>query len=538
VDQEVDGSTPSGCIFNHIQGLNMARRAQARLPRGFRDIFSDDYKLRREMLDKIQAIYESYGFEPLETPAVEFVETLGKFLPESDQPDEGIFAFQVDQMWHALRYDLTAPLSRIMAMNKDIPLPFRRYQVGPVWRLEKPGPGRYREFYQFDIDTVGSALMACDAEICMVLADSIEALGFGRDEYVIKVSNRKILDGLIDSIMKKSGSDRSKKQITEWFKARHNNVKDNKIEITPELEHEHKLDIMRTIDKLDRIDIEGITQLLQKGRRDDTGDFKSGCFLTEDQIAPIISFLKLDCSSRAKYLEGIGKLELSEIGREGLKELRDIDEFLSGAGYDENRIVFDTRIVRGLSYYTGPVYEIFLTIETTDGKGKPVQFGSVGGGGRYDDLVMRFTGQKMPATGASIGVDRLLLAYKNKVQGMPKTAAQVLVTVMDRPRLADYQQMAAELRQAGIITELYLGKKNIGAQTKYADQRGIHVVIIAGEDEFKAGEVTLKDLKLGAELAGDITNRDEWRKGQPAQMQVKRTELVAAVNGILEKYRQ
>jgi len=511
----------------------MAKRAKARLPRGFRDIFSEDYKLRQQMLDKIQAVYESYGFEPLETPAVEFVETLGKFLPESDQPDEGIFAFQVDQMWHALRYDLTAPLSRIMAMKKDIPLPFRRYQVGPVWRIEKPGPGRYREFYQFDIDTVGSGLMACDAEICMVLSDSLEALGFDRGEYVIKVSNRKILDGLIDIIMEKSGSDQSENQITEWFKARHNNVKDNKIEITPELEHEHKLDIMRTIDKLDRIGIEGVIQLLQKGRKDDTGDFKSGCFLTDNQVAPIVAFLKLDCSNRAKYLDGVGKLDLGEVGQEGLKELREIDEFLIGASYDENRIVFDTRIVRGLSYYTGPVYEIFLTTETTDDKGKPTQFGSVGGGGRYDDLVMRFTGQKMAATGASIGVDRLLFAYKSKVVDSPKTATQVLVTVMDRPRLADYQQMAAELREAGIITELYLGKKGIGAQTKYADQRGIPVAVIAGEDEFKAGEVTLKDLKLGAELASGITDRDEWRKGQPAQMQVKRAELVAAVKGIL-----
>jgi len=518
--------------------LNMAKLAQARLPRGFRDIFSDDYKLRREMIDKIRAIYESYGFEPLETPAVEFVETLGKFLPESDQPDQGIFAFQVDQMWHALRYEFTASLSRIMAMYNDIPRPFRRYQVGPVWRLEKPGPGRFREFYQFDVDTVGSPLMACDAEICMVLADSIEALGFNRDEYVIKVSNRKILDGLIDIIMGKSGSDQSKKQVTEWFKARHNNVKDNKIEVTPELEHEHKLDIMRTIDKLDRIGIEGITQLLQKGRRDDTGDFKSGCFLTDDQITPIIAFLKLDCSSRAKYLEGVAKLELAEIGREGLDELREINVFLSGAGYDENRIVFDTQIVRGLSYYTGPVYEIFLKIETTDDQGKPVQFGSVGGGGRYDNLVMRFTGQKMPATGASIGVDRLLLAYKNKVQDTPKTATQVLVTVMDRPRLAEYQQMANELRQAGIPTELFLGKKGIGAQTKYADQRGIPIAVIAGEDEFTAGVVTLKDLKLGAELASDITDRDDWRKGQPAQIQVKRSELIPAVKGILERNRK
>jgi histidyl-tRNA synthetase len=531
-DQKAGGSNPPIAFI--FPRYNMTKRAQARLPRGFRDIFSEDYKLRRQMLDKIRAVYESYGFEPLETPAVEFAESLGKFLPESDRPDAGIFAFNPEDQWLALRYDLTAPLSRMVAMYKEIPRPFRRYQFGPVWRLEKPGPGRYREFYQFDIDTVGTDSMAADAEICMAMCDSLETLGFQKGEYVIKVNNRKILDDVIDSALKCSGKEDRQNQILDWAKARSKTRdSDLPIKVTPQLELEHKMDIMRCIDKQGRIDLEGINQLLQQGRKDETGDFKSGCFLTIDQMKPIMDFLNLDCSSREKFLSGVSKIVMGNIGREGLKELEEIDQILGDTGYGDDRICFDTQIVRGLTYYTGPVYEVFLTIETTDEKGRPIQFGSVGGGGRYDNLVERFTGQKIAATGASIGVDRLLMAYKNRAKKDSKTTTQVLVTVMDRPRLADYQKMAQELRQAGISAELYLGKKGIGAQTKYADKRGIPVAVIAGEDEFDKGE----DLWLGSELAEKISERDKWRKDQPAQIQVPRAKLVEGVRGILGRYR-
>jgi len=514
----------------------MPKKAKARLPRGFRDIFSDDYKTRQEMIQIIQQVYESYGFEPLDSPAVEFVETLGKYLPESDQPDAGIFAINLEDQWHALRYDLTAPLSRIMAMYAELPRPFRRYQVGPVWRVEKPGPGRYREFYQFDIDTVGSNLMATDAEICMVLCDSLEALGFGRGEYIIKMNNRKVLDGLIDIAIESAGSDEHESQVKQWLKGRSKETDINKLEVTPELIHEHRLDIMRSIDKLDRIGIGGISQLLKEGRKDETGDFKSGCFLSEAQIDPIMQFLKLDCSTRTKYLDGVESLNLGETGIQGIKELKEIDDFLTAAGFGDDRIVFDAQIVRGLAYYTGPVYEALLTIETVDDKGKPAQFGSVGGGGRYDDLVKRFTGQVMAATGASIGLDRLMFAYKQRRQPNPDDGVQVLVTAMDWSRLGDYQKMADELRKAGLRVELYMGKKGIGAQTKHADKRGITVAVIAGEDEFEQGVVTLKDLKLGSQLADKITDRDEWRKDQPAQVQVYRAGLVDSVKEILARY--
>ena len=516
----------------------MAKRATARLPRGFRDIFSGDYRLRQKMIDTIRAVYESYGFEPLETPAIEFVETLGKFLPESDQPDAGIFAFNPEDQWLALRYDLTAPLSRIVAMYKELPRPFRRYQVGPIWRLEKPGPGRYREFYQFDIDIVGSGLMAADAEICQVMADSLAALGFKTGDYIIKVNNRKLLDGIIETALAESSIVERGQQISAWAKARFgdSDLATGDTSLIPQRLNEHKLDIMRCIDKQDRIGLDGVIQLLQNGRLDETGDFKSGCFLDDKQVAAVLDFLKLPTGNRRDFLKNAAELELGDIGQEGLVELAEIDEFLAEAGYGDDRVTFDPNIVRGLGYYTGPVYEALLTVEITDEKGRPVQVGSVGGGGRYDNLVERFTGQTIMAAGASIGIDRLLLAYRKKAGVYSHGATAVLVTVMDRSKMGQYQKMAAEIRQAGIATELYLGKKGIGAQTKHADKRGIIVAVIAGEDEFAKGEVTLKDLRLGAQLADQITDRDTWRKDQPAQVQVKRENLVDAVKEILARY--
>jgi histidyl-tRNA synthetase len=491
------------------------------------------------MINTIQRVYESYGFEPLETPAVEFVETLGKFLPESDQPDAGIFSFNPENQWLALRYDLTAPLSRIVAMYKELPKPFRRYQVGPVWRLEKPGPGRYREFYQFDIDTVGTGLIAADAEICMILCDSFEALGFECGEYIVKSNNRKIVDGIIESALKSSSVDNYKNQICKWANAKFekSNETYDTSNVTPQLEHQYKLDIIRCLDKQDRVGLDGVIMLLKTGRKDETSDFKSGCFLDDKQISLITDFLKLDCESRSNFLKGASNLEMSEIGKEGLRELEEFDKFLTDSGYNDDKIRFDPNVVRGLDYYTGPVYEALLTIDALDEKGRRIQFGSIGGGGRYDNLVERFTGQKIMAAGASIGIDRLLVAFKERIKEQYKTATSVLVTVMDRPRLAEYQKIAAELRQADISTELYIGKKGIGVQTKYADKRGITVAVIAGEDEFNNNEVTLKDLRLGSKLATEITDRDKWRIDQPAQIQISRDKLIEGVKDILNRYK-
>jgi len=462
------------------------------------------------MLDSIREIYELYGFAPLETPAVEFVETLGKFLPESHTPDGGIFSFQnEDDEWIALRYDLTASLSRVFAQHKDLQRPFRRYQVGPVWRLEKPGPDHFREFYQFDFDTVGSKSMMADAEGCCVLCDALENIGISRGKYVIKVNNRKVLNGVLET----SGIGL----------------------IDTSTDNSLAMNVLRSIDKYDRIGLDGVRELLTSGRKDASGDVMKGLELSADKIEPIMKYLRVSAENRKSICDQLEQIVGdSNIGRQGIEELREIDENLSCLGYQEDRIVFDPTVVRGLGYYTGPVYEAVLTFEVKDEKGRVKTFGSIGGGGRYDDLVKRFTGQEVPATGASIGVDRLLAALKiiGNVEEQ-STSTQVLVATMDKSHLLDYQLIAKELRDAGINTELYTGNKGIGGQFKYADKCKIPLVVVAGEDEFSAGELQIKDLDAGSELAKEVMDRETWRKDRPAQFAVRRENLVSKIRETL-----
>ncbi|HKS42333.1 MAG TPA: histidine--tRNA ligase [Blastocatellia bacterium] len=481
-----------------------------RLPKGLRDTFANDVLARRHTIDKIRRVYENYGFAPLETSAIEYVETLGKFLPESSTPAGGIFAFQdEDNSWLALRYDLTAPLSRIFSeYRKEIPQPFRRYQVGLVWRNEKPGPGRFREFYQFDIDTVGTPSMAADAEVCCVLADALEALDIARGDYIIKVNNRKALNGVLEVVG-----------------------------ISPD-DEDTSLGVLRAIDKLDRLGLSAIRELLGKGRVDESGDFMKGANLREEQIQLIVDLLSVNEKLRSAVCDRFQSLvQGSAVGEEGVAELREIDRFLSAVGYGEDRVVFDPTVVRGLAYYTGPVVEAALTFETTDETGQKKQFGSVAGGGRYDYLVERFIGEKVPATGASIGVDRLLAALKQlgKLSGI-ESSAPVVITVMDRNYILEYEKMAFQLRNAGIPAEMYLGSGGFKKQLQYADDRGSVVAVIAGSREFEAGEVSLKDLRLGRELSKNITDRAAWSKEQPAQITVSMSNLVEEVRGILNRY--
>ena len=481
-----------------------------RLPKGLRDTFAHAVLARRHTIDKIRKVYENYGFAPLETSAIEYVETLGKFLPESSTPAGGIFAFQdEDSSWLALRYDLTAPLSRIFSeYRKEIPQPFRRYQVGLVWRNEKPGPGRFREFYQFDIDTVGSPSMAADAEVCCVLADALEALDIARGDYIIKVNNRKALNGVLEVVG-----------------------------ISPD-DEDTSLGVLRAIDKLDRLGLSAVRELLGKGRTDESGDFMKGANLREEQIQPIVDLLSVNEKLRSEVCDRFQSLvQGSAVGEEGVAELREIDRFLSAVGYGEDRVVFDPTVVRGLAYYTGPVVEAALTFETVDETGQKRQFGSVAGGGRYDYLVERFVGEKVPATGASIGVDRLLAALKQlgKLSGI-ESSAPVVITVMDRNYILEYEKMAFQLRNAGIPAEMYLGSGGFKKQLQYADDRGSVVAVIAGSREFEAGEVSLKDLRLGRELSKNITDRAAWSKEQPAQITVSMSNLVEEVRGILNRY--
>jgi len=532
-------------------------RPKAETPRGFRDYFGTEVTQRAEMLAKIAGVYHRYGFDALESAGVEKVEALGKFLPDVDRPNEGVFAWQEDAEadkpgdWLALRYDLTAPLARVYAQHRnDLPTPYRRYAMGPVWRNEKPGPGRYRQFYQCDADTVGAASVAADAEICAMLADCLEEVGIERGDYIVRVNNRKVLNGVLE-VAGLSGDDK---------------------------EAERGI-VLRAIDKLDRLGVDGVRALLGAGRKDESGDFTDGAGLDDAQISVVMrfvdaerivskrledvsSFKDLMVKDRAMfgdaalpsddrrlpsktaqglrnfvvvgYLEEI--VESSKVGLEGINELASIIQLLNAQGYDSDRIVIDPSVVRGLGYYTGPVYEAELTFEIKDEKGYPRNFGSVAGGGRYDDLVKRFTGEVVPATGVSIGVDRLLAALHAKGRMDTQAQGPVVVTVMDKSRMAEYQAMVAELRTAGIRAEVYLGNpKNFGNQLKYADKRGSPVAVIAGGTEFDAGVLQIKDLVLGAKMAENAT-LEEWRD-RPSQYEVPRGDLVGRVREILELYR-
>jgi histidyl-tRNA synthetase len=491
----------------------------ARLPKGFLDTSAEDIRATHRMLETIRQVYERYGFEPLETPAIEYTDALGKFLPDQDRPNEGVFSFQdEDEQWLSLRYDLTAPLARYVAENFErLPKPFRRYQVGPVWRNEKPGPGRFRQFTQFDADTVGTDNIAADAEICMLAADTLEALGIKRGDYVIKVSNRKILDGVMDAI----GLDEESNSGT-------------------------RLTVLRAIDKLDRLGIDGVRALLGKGREDESGDFTRGAGLGEDQIGEITKLLNIrnfghvwDGSNRESALAWqTSAFYLNATFKAGISELQGMAHLTDAAGYDTRRILFDSSVVRGLEYYTGPVFEAEITVPVVNEDGQTVRFGSVGGGGRYDGLVERFTGQKVPATGFSIGVSRLqaALAAINKDKSA-LAEGPVVVLVMEKDRLGDYQRMAQVLRAAGIRAEMYLGTAGMKAQMKYADRRGSPCVVIQGGDERAKGEVQIKDLIEGAKAAATIKDSKEWREGRPAQFSVKEDELVAKVRDVLARHK-
>jgi histidyl-tRNA synthetase len=485
------------------------RRPRAETPKGFRDYFGAEVLARSAMLARITEVYRLHGFDPLESPAVETVEALGKFLPDIDRPNEGVFAWQdEDETWLALRYDLTAPLARVYAEHRlALPTPYRRYAVGPVWRNEKPGPGRFRQFYQCDADTVGSASPAADAEMAAMTADVLEAVGIARGDYVVRINSRRVLNGVMEAAgIGDPGAHARARGI-----------------------------VLRAVDKLDRLGPEGVRALLGPGRKDESGDLTEGAGLPDEAADIVLAFTearRADASATLARLREI--VGLSEEGRAGIDELEAIAALLDAQGYGTDRVLLDPSVVRGLGYYTGAVYEAELTFEIRDEKGRPRQFGSVAGGGRYDDLVRRFTGETVPATGISIGVDRLLAALAARGAGEAAEPGPVIVTVMDRDRLPDYQAMAAELRRAGIRAELFLGGGNMGRQLKYADKRAAPVAVIQGSDEAASGVVQLKDLALGARLAADIETHEDW-KAQPAQVEIARAELVPQVRAMLAR---
>ena len=491
------------------------KKTKPRIVKGFRDSLWEESLARRRMIEKIQEVYEKYGFLPIETPALEYVDVLGKFLPDSDTPEGSIFSFESEDEWIALRYDLTAPLSRLIAQNQDLPKPFRRYQVGKVWRMEKPGPGRFREFTQFDIDTIGSSSMLADCEVCAALVDSLLALGIGKKDFELRINNRKI----VNSVLEAAGIELLNADGTSSDVA---------------------TKVLRSIDKLDRLGINGVFELLTKGRKDASGAFIKGAELPESKANIIISFLESPRGSRSEVLNFLSEFtKKSTEGVTGVEELTEMDSLFRTMGYDEETIVFDPTVVRGMDYYTGPVFEANLTFEFKDEKGQNKDFGSIAGGGRYDDLIERFTGQKVPATGISIGVDRLLsaLSFLNKNE-KNLGDAPVVVTVMDKDKIGEYIKITNELRDANIAAEIFLGSGGFNKQMKYADKRGASIAVIAGSDEFEKDQVTIKDLMLGKELSENIQEREEWLKEQPSQVTVPRSDLLKTVKEILSRYRK
>ncbi|OLP46100.1 histidine--tRNA ligase [Rhizobium oryziradicis] len=517
------------------------QKLKARLPRGFVDREAHDIRAVNEMTSKIREVYERYGFDPVETPLFEYTDALGKFLPDSDRPNEGVFSLQDDDdQWMSLRYDLTAPLARHVAENfNEIQLPYRTYRAGYVFRNEKPGPGRFRQFMQFDADSVGAPGVQADGEMCMMMADTLEALGIKRGDYVIRVNNRKVLDGVMEAIG--LGGDEN---------------------------NGRRLNVLRAIDKLDKFGVEGVKLLLGEGRKDESGDFTKGAGLNAEQIEKLTRYISITASGTTHGLpvkdsgRDVSDMQTYKIGDveyytdnsettnglraiagdnstaiQGISELQTIAALIDAAGYGSKRIKIDPSVVRGLEYYTGPVYEAELTFDVTNEKGEKVVFGSVGGGGRYDGLVSRFMGQPVPATGFSIGVSRLMTALKNLGKlGADEVIAPVLVTVMDGDveSMGRYQRFTQALRNEGIRAEMYQGNwKKFGNQLKYADRRGSPIAIIQGGDEREQGVVQIKDLIEGKRLSGEITDNTEWREARVAQIMVPEAELVAKVKEIL-----
>ena len=416
------------------------------LPLGFVDRQEKELLVRDFIISNIKDVMIKYGFQYLETPSFEYSDSIGKFLPDKDRPDQGVFSFQDEKKWLSLRYDLTAPLARYVAKNYlEIPKPFKRYQLGTVWRNEKPGPGRFREFLQFDADFVGTKSLQADAELCVMISEILEKCGVSKEEYIVKISSRKITEELFKKI----------------------NI-DN---------IDQKLIALRALDKIDRLGWEGVKQLLGEGRKDKSGDFTKGANLSPSNIETIEKELKKKSPETEDLLEII-------------KLFKD---------YNFKNFEFDPSIIRGLEYYTGPIFEVNLKFDVKNNKGQVIQFGSIGGGGRYDNLVNNFGNYEAPATGISIGLDRLVYALMQKKEFKIKQSKPVVICVFDKNAMKEYIKLQTILRAAGISAEIYPGESKLKKQMEYANKIKAPVVILYGEDEIKSGKPTLRDLNSGNE---------------------------------------
>ena len=421
------------------------------LPLGFVDRQEKELLIRDFIISNIKEVMIKYGFQYLETPSFEYTDSIGKFLPDKDRPDAGVFSFKDEKNWLSLRYDLTAPLARYVAKNyMELPKPFKRYQLGTVWRNEKPGPGRFREFLQFDADIIGTENLLADAELCVLISEILEKCGLDEKDYTVKISTRKLTDDLFKNL---------------------------KI-----LSREQILTSQRALDKIDRLGWEEVKKLLGKGRKDKSGDYTKGANLNNDQIKEIESALK-------------GK----NPDMEDIKEILSIFE-----AYDFKNYKYDPSIIRGLEYYTGPIFEVDLNFEVKNSKGKAIQFGSIGGGGRYDNLVSNFGNLDCPATGISIGLDRLVFALMQKKDFKIKPTRPIVICVFPTGKPEDYVSILKKLRSSNISSEIYQGEGKLKKQMEYANKIGSPAVILYGDDEIKTGRVTLKNLETGNESSVKI----------------------------------
>ena len=423
------------------------------LPLGFVDRQEKELLTRDFIISNIKEVMIKYGFQYLETPSFEYTESIGKFLPDKERPDQGVFSFKDEKNWLSLRYDLTAPLARYVAKNyQEISKPFKRYQLGTVWRNEKPGPGRYREFLQFDADFVGTKNLQADAELCVLISEILEKCGLSKNDYSIKISSRKFTENLFEEIKVKS-------------------IDQTSI-------------ILRALDKIDRLGWEEVKKILGKGRKDKSGDFTKGAELNEKQI------------------ELIGKkIDDKESKTEDILKIIKIFD-----AYGFKNYKFDPSVIRGLEYYTGPIFEVNLNFDVKNSKGKTIKFGSIGGGGRYDNLVSNFGNLDCPATGISIGIDRLVYALMQKKEFNIKSTKPVVICTFDKESIKIYVDILIKLRSADISAEIYPGEGNLKKQMQYANKISSPAVILYGENEIKSGKATLKNLSSGKEISIEIEN--------------------------------
>ncbi len=423
------------------------------LPSGFEDRKEEELLIRDFVISNIKEIMIKYGFKYLETPSFEYTDSIGKFLPDKDRPGEGIFSFKDEVKWLSLRYDLTAPLARYIAKNfNEIPKPFKRYQLGTVWRNEKPGPGRYREFLQFDADYVGTKNLQTDAELCILISEILEKCGLEKKDYIVKISSRKFTDKLFEKLKIKS--------------------------------KEQSSAILRALDKIDRLGWSEAQKLLGEGRKDKSGDYTKGANLKKDQIKIIEDTLKSKNPNTEDVLEIIKIFE----------------------AYNFKNYKFDPSVIRGLEYYTGPIFEVNLNFDVKNLKGQVVQFGSIGGGGRYDNLVSNFGNFDCPATGISIGLDRLVYALMQKKNFKIKTSRPVVICVFNENNIKKYIDILNKLRSSNISSEIYPGEGKLKKQMEYANKIQSPCVIFYGDDEIKKSEVKLRNLKTGEESSIKIEN--------------------------------